>query len=348
LASTKRRFQHIFSHDIAVDLGTANTLVALNGFGIVINEPSVVATNRKTGKVIAIGKEAKKMVGRTPRSIIAAQPLVDGVVSDFEVTEHMLKHFVETIHKKHRVFINRPRMVIGLPYGVTEVEKRAVEEAAKSAGARKIWLIEEPVAAAIGSGMNILEERGGMIVDIGGGTTEIAVLAGGRVVVARSLRIAGDEMTEAVSDFIRDEYNLLIGERTAEQVKIKIGQVGSHKHIKEMKVRGRNILTGLPQEIKISSEAIRKPLSAQIKPIIDAVKTVVEETPPELISDIMERGVVIAGGGALIDGIDKLIKQEIQMKVVINENSLTAVVEGAAEALRNSSEYNSILMASEK
>ena len=348
MAKTKRRFQHIFSHDIAVDLGTANTLVSLNGYGIVINEPSVVATNRKTKKVIAIGTEAKKMVGRTPRSIIAAQPLVDGVVSDFEVTEHMLKHFVDTIHKKHRVMISRPRMVVGLPYGVTEVEKRAVEEAAKSAGARKIWLIEEPVAAAIGSGMDILDEKGSMVVDIGGGTTEIAVLASGRVVAAKSLRIAGDEMTEAVSDFIRDEYNLLIGERTAEQVKIKLGQVGSSKNIKDMKVRGRNILTGLPQEIKITSEAIRKPLGAQIKPIIEAIKSVVEETPPELISDIMDKGVMVTGGGALIDGIDKLIKQEIQMKVVIPDNALTAVVEGAAEALKHPSEYNSILMISEK
>lgn len=348
MAKPKRRFQHIFSHDIAVDLGTANTLVSLNGYGIVINEPSVVATNRKTKKVIAIGTEAKKMVGRTPRSIIAAQPLVDGVVSDFEVTEHMLKHFVDTIHKKHRVFISRPRMVVGLPYGVTEVEKRAVEEAAKSAGARKIWLIEEPVAAAIGSGLDILDELGCMVVDIGGGTTEIAVLASGRVVAAKSLRIAGDEMTEAVSDFIRDEYNLMIGERTAEQVKIKLGQVGSSKNIKDMKVRGRNVLTGLPQEIKITSEAIRKPLGAQVRPIIDAIKTVVEETPPEIISDIMEKGVVVTGGGALIDGIDKLIKQEIQMKVVVPENPLTAVVEGAAEALKNPNAYRNILMVSEK
>ncbi len=346
MAEKKRGVGRYISHNIAVDLGTANTLVSVDGHGIIINEPSVVATNRKTKKVIAIGKEAKKMVGRTPKSIIAARPLVDGVVSDFEITEHMLKHFVSTIHKNHRVLVSRPRMVVGLPSGVTEVEKRAVEEAAKSSGARRIYLIEEPVAAAIGAGLDITDERGCMVVDIGGGTTEIAVLASGGVVVARSLRIAGDEMTETIIQFVRDEYNLQIGERTAEDIKTKIGAVYSHSDTKSMMVRGRNVITGLPQEIELTSDVVRMPLSKQVRPIVDGVKTILEETPPELISDIMQRGIVVAGGGALVAGLDHLIKQETHIDVVVPKNALTAVVEGAAIALRESDRYKDVLMSS--
>ena len=347
MSDEKRGVGRYLSHNIAVDLGTANTLVAVDGYGIVINEPSVVATNRKTKRVIAIGHEAKKMVGRTPKAIIAARPLVDGVVSDFEITEHMLKHFVHTIHHLHKVLVRRPRMVVGLPSGVTEVEKRAVEEAAKSSGARKIYLIEEPVAAAIGAGLDITDERGCMVVDIGGGTTEIAVLASGGVVVSRSLRIAGDEMTETLIQFIRDEYNLQIGERTAEEIKMRIGAVYTHSDPKSMPVRGRNVITGLPQEIELTSEMVRQPLSKQVRPIVDGVKIVLEETPPELISDIMQRGIVVAGGGGLIAGLDVLIQQESHIEVVVPKNALTAVVEGAAIALKDPERYKDVLMTSQ-
>ncbi len=343
----KRGIGRIVSHDIAVDLGTANTLVSVEGYGIIIDQPSVVATNRKTKRVIAIGDEAKKMVGRTPRSIIAARPLVDGVVSDFEITEHMLKHFVHTIHKDHKVLVKRPRMVVGLPSGVTEVEKRAVEEAARSSGARKIYLIEEPVAAAVGAGLEIGDERGNMVVDIGGGTTEIAVLASGNVVLSRSVRIAGDEMTDTIIQFIRDEYNLQIGERTGEEIKTKIGAVYAHADTKSMVVRGRNVITGLPQEMELTSEIIRIPLSKQVKPIVESVKQVLEETPPELISDIMQRGIVVAGGGALIAGIDHLIRQESHIDVIVPKNALTAVVEGASIALQDPEKYQDILIHSE-
>ena len=339
----KRKLSHLISHDIAVDLGTANTLVSLNGYGIVIDEPSVVATNRRTKRVIAIGEKAQAMIGRTPRSILAAQPLVNGVVSDFEVTEHMLRHFINTIHKDHKVLIQRPRMVVGLPHGVTEVEKRAVEEAARAAGARKIWLIEEPVAAAIGSGLDIDNEEGSMIVDIGGGTTEIAIMANNQVVAARSIRVAGDDMTEAIIDFIRDEYNLQIGQRTAEEVKTEIGLVKTRTKSKSMVVRGRNIITGLPQEMELTSQAIKKPLNKVIRPIVDNVKALLEEAPAELVSDIMKKGITLTGGGSRIPGIDSMIKKETKVKVKSPKNSLTAVVEGAAKALKSIDKYRSVL-----
>ena len=335
------------SHDIAVDLGTANTLVYVEGHGIVINEPSVVATNRRTKRVVAVGTSAKNMIGRTPRSIIAAKPLVDGVVSDFEITELMLKSFVDRLHREHRVLVQRPRMIVGLPSGVTEVEKRAVEEAARSSGARRIYLIEEPIAAAIGSGMKLDDEIGSMIVDIGGGTTEIAILASGGVVMTRSLRIAGDELTTAVHHVLRDEYNMLIGERTAEDIKTKIGAVSKTKTGDKMSVRGRNILTGLPHEIKLPSDVLRLPLTKQLRPIIDAIKTLLEEAPPELLSDIMQKGIYVSGGGALLQGIGSLIEQECKIKVVVPKNALTAVVEGAATALSDPVYYRDVLMVSE-
>lgn len=336
-ARTKERSRlvRLLSHDIAIDLGTANTLVSIDGQGIVINEPSVVATNKKTKQVIAIGKEAKAMVGRTPKSILAMQPLVDGVVSDFEVTEHMLRSFVNRIHKNYKVILQKPRMIVGLPSGVTEVEKRAVEEAARSSGARKVFLIEEPVAAAIGSGVDILSEQGSMIVDIGGGTTEIAVLASGIPIISRSIRIAGDEMNESIISLARDEFNLQIGIRSAEEVKINIGMVESKAGPRSMLVRGRNTVTGLPQEIELSSDAVKVTLTRQLRPIIEAIKAVLDETPPELISDIMESGVHLAGGGALITGIDRLIRAETHINVNLPQNALTAVVEGAALALAN-------------
>lgn len=343
----RSRAQRMFSHDIAVDLGTANTLVSVEGHGIIINEPSIVATHRKTKRVLAIGHDAKKMVGRTPKSIITAQPLIDGVVSDFEITEHMLKSFINRLHREHRVLMQRPRMIVGLPSGVTEVEKRAVEEAARSAGARKIYLIEEPVAAAIGSGLDITGESGVMIVDIGGGTTEIAVLAGGNVVLSKSLRIAGDELSEFIMQFVRDEYNIQIGERTAEKIKTRIGAVYSHSDAKTIPVRGRNYITGLPQEIELSSDVLAKPMAKQVRPIIDGVKTVLEETPAELISDIMQKGIYVAGGGGLIGGIDHLIRQESHIEVVVPKNALSAVVEGAAIALSQPEKYKDVLMVTE-
>lgn len=337
----------MFSHDIAVDLGTANTLVAVDKHGIVINEPSVVATNRRNKKVVAVGEDAKKMIGRTPRSIIAARPLVDGVVSDFEITEYMLKNFVHRLHNQHKVLIQRPRMIVGLPSGVTEVEKRAVEEAARSAGARRIFLIEEPIAAAIGAGVSLMDEKGSMIVDIGGGTTEIALISSGGVVLTRSLRIAGDEITETMIRFMRNEFNLLIGERTAEDIKTTIGIVGPSTKNKRMKVRGRNILTGLPQEITLRSDSIKKSLSNQLRPIIDAIKTILEEAPPELLSDVMEKGIVVAGGGGLITGIDKLIEQETRVHARVPKNALTAVVEGALIALSDIKKYEGVVLVSE-
>lgn len=340
----RSRIAKLLAHDIAIDLGTANTLVSVDGHGIVINEPSVVATNKKTGQVIAIGKDAKAMVGRTPKSILAMQPLVDGVVSDFEVTQHMLRSFVHDIHRQHRVLSSRPRMIIGLPSGVTEVEKRAVEEAARSSGARTILLIQEPVAAAIGTGIDILSERGSLIVDIGGGTTEIAVMANGVPILSRSIRIAGDELNDVIMSYVRDEFNLQIGKRTAEDVKINIGMVGGKAEPRSMLIRGRNIVTGLPQEIEISSDMVKTPLTRQLRPIIEAVKSLLDETPPEIISDIMEEGMYVAGGGALITGIDRLLRSETHIDVHVPQNALTAVVEGASIALANPQLYRRCLV----
>lgn len=340
----RSRLRRMLSHDIAIDLGTANTLVSIEGRGVIIDEPSIVATNRKTKQVIAIGMEAKQMLGRTPKNIKASQPVIDGVVSDYEVTEYMLKSFVSTLHKNHKVLMQRPRIVIGLPCGVTEVEKRAVEEAARSAGARKVYLIQEPIAAAIGSGIDIMNERGSMIVDIGGGTTEIAVIAGGRAIITRSIRIAGDEITEAIRQYIRDEYSLQIGERTAEDIKHTIAIVAGEAKNRSTIIRGRNVINGLPQELEINSDMIKNVVAKQLRPIIEAIKSVVDETPPELISDIMKDGMYIAGGGALITGIDRLIRSETHINVNSPKNALTAVVEGAAIALANPLKYRRSLI----
>lgn len=345
---TRSKVSRMLSHDVAVDLGTANTLVAIDGRGVIINEPSVVATNKRTKQVIAIGNDAKQMVGRTPKSIIATQPLVNGVVSDYEITEHMLRMFVDQLHNDHKVLFQRPRMIVGLPCGVTEVEKRAVEEAARSSGARKVYLIQEPIAAAIGSGIDVLGENGSIIVDIGGGTTEIAVIANGRPVITKSLRIAGDEMNDALRQFIREEYSLQIGARTAEDIKTGVGIVGGgDQKSRSMQVRGRNVVTGLPQEIEVTSEKVKSILTKQLRPIIEAVKGVLDETPPELISDIMKDGIHLAGGGALITGIDRLLRSETHIDVNIPKNALTAVVEGASIALANPLTYKSCLIYTE-
>lgn len=321
------------SKDIGIDLGTANTLVYVKGKGIVINEPSVVAINTKTGQILAIGREAKRMVGKTPGNIVAKRPLVDGVVSDFETTEQMLKYFIDKVHKGHFTLFPRPRVLIGIPSEVTEVEKRAVIDAAINAGAREAYLIDEPMAAAIGARLPVQEAAGNMIVDIGGGTTDIAVISLGGIVVSRNLRIAGDEMNEDIVRYCRDEFNLLIGEKTAEDVKIGIGSAYPLEEKMQLPVRGRDLVSGLPKEIILTDEQAREALSRSIRIIINNIKTVVEETPPELLSDVMQRGIILAGGGSLIRGFDRAVADETEMPVRMMEDPLTAVVRGTGIVL---------------
>ena len=307
----------------------------VKGRGIVINEPSVVALNVKTKQILAIGEEAKRMVGRTPANIVARRPLVDGVVSDFEVTEQMLKYFIEKVHKETFTILPRPRVVIGIPSGVTEVEKRAVEDATINAGARQAFLIEEPMAAAIGARMPIQEAAGSMIVDIGGGTTEVAVISLGGIVASRSLRIAGDELNEDIIQYAKDEFNLLLGERTAEDIKISIGSAYPTEEKMESVMRGRDLVTGLPKAISVDSDQIRQALSKSVMSIVDAVKMTVEETPPELVADIMDKGIILAGGGALLRGLDKLLTLNTKMPVHIADDPLTSVVRGTGLVLED-------------
>lgn len=332
------------SKDIGIDLGTANTLVYVSGKGIVINEPSVVAINSRTGQILAIGREAKLMVGKTPGHIKATKPLVDGVVSDFEVTEQMLRYFIEQVHKDSFSLLLRPRVLIGIPSGVTEVEKRAVIEAAVSAGAREAYLIDEPMAASIGARLPVTDPGGNMIVDIGGGTAEIAVISLGGVVVARSLRIAGDEMNEDVIRYCRDEFNLLIGERTAEQIKITIGNAYPLKKPLTMVIRGRDLVTGLPKQLRMTDEQALEALSHSIRVIVNSIKTIIEETPPELIADIMQKGIILAGGGSLVRGLDKLIANETEMPVRMMEDPLTAVVRGTGIVLEDIENLREVLV----
>lgn len=332
-----------FSKDIGIDLGTANTLVYVEGQGIVINEPSVVAVNQKTGQILAIGVEARKMVGKTPSHIVATRPLVDGVISDFEVTEQMLRYFIDKVHKESFALFPRPRVVIGIPSGVTEVEKRAVVDAAVNAGARKAYLVDEPMAAAIGARLPVQEASGNMIVDIGGGTTEIAVISLGGVVVCRSLRIAGDEMNEDIVRYARDEFNLLLGEKTAEDIKIAIGSAYELNETLEMPMRGRDLVTGLPKEVVINDAQIREAIFRSIKVIVNSIKATIEETPPELLSDIMQRGIILAGGGSLIRGIDKLISEQTDMSVRVMDDPLTAVARGTGIILEHLNELKDVL-----
>jgi rod shape-determining protein MreB len=334
----------MFSHDIGIDLGTANTLVYVRGKGILINEPSVVAINTRTNQVLAIGDEAKKMVGKTPANIVATRPLVDGVVSDFEVTEQMLRYFIDKVHKESFSVFPRPRVVIGIPSGVTEVEKRAVEDAATNAGARQTFLIEEPMAAAIGSRLPIQDAAGSMIVDIGGGTTEVAIISLGGIVAARSLRIAGDELSEDIIQYARDEFNLQIGERTAENIKISIGSAYPTENVNDAPMRGRDLVTGLPKEVMVTDAQIRKALSKSVREIVEAVKITIEETPPELVADIMDRGVILAGGGALLRGLDLLIHAETKMPVHIADDPLTAVARGTGLVLEDIDSLKDVLV----
>jgi len=326
-------FFNSWGGDMAVDLGTANTLVSVRGRGIVLIEPSVVAVEKDSKRVLAVGIEAKRMLGRTPGSIVAIRPLKDGVIADFEVTESMLRYFINKTRVKRFPWQPKPRVVVCVPSGVTEVEKRAVFEATMQAGARQAYLIEEPMAAAIGAGLPIQEPTGNMVVDIGGGTTEVAVISLGGIVVAQSIRIAGDEFDDAVISHVKRAYNVLIGERTAEEIKFEIGSAWPLLEEVDVEVRGRDLLTGLPRTVSMESEEIREALEEPLAAIIAAVKSTLEQTPPELASDLMEYGIVLTGGGALLRGLDERLKHETGMPVHVSENALTNVVDGSAMAL---------------
>ena len=333
-----------FSQDLGIDLGTANTLVYVKGKGIVINEPSVVAINQRTKQILAIGTEAQRMVGRTPAHIVATRPLVDGVVSDFEITEAMLRYFIDKVHNQTYSFLRRPRVVIGIPSGVTEVEKRAVQDAAVNAGAREAFLIEEPMAASIGARLPVQDATGSMIIDIGGGTTEIAVLSLGGVVIARSLRIAGDVMNDHIVQYARDSFGMLIGHRTAEDLKIKIGSCYPLAEPLTAHMRGRDLVSGLPKEIMISDSHIREALTPSVKTIMNNVKAVIEEIPPEIISDIMHRGIVLAGGGAQLRGLDQLLRDETKMPITIADDPLTCVVRGTGIVVEDLETLRDVLL----
>jgi rod shape-determining protein MreB len=333
----------LFSNDLAIDLGTANTLVYAKGKGIISSEPSVVAVqkdNRGIRHVIAVGHEAKEMVGRTPGSIEAIRPMKDGVIADFEVTEAMLRYFIRKAHNRKSLI--RPRIIICIPSGVTEVEKRAVRESAESAGGREVFLIEEPMAAAVGAGLPIMDPTGNMIVDMGGGTTEVAVISLGGIVYAKSIRIAGDKMDEAIVYYLKHKYNMLIGERTAEQIKIQIGTAYPDGEIKTMTVKGRDLVTGIPRTFEINSEEVREAIMEPVNAIVEAIKITLERTPPEVAADIVERGIVLSGGGALLRSLDTLVKEETGLPVVVAEDPLACVVLGSGAALDNLDRYKSI------
>lgn len=338
----------LFSKDIGIDLGTANTLVYIQGSGVVINEPSVVAINQKTNQVVAVGNEAKRMVGRTPGHIVAIRPLVEGVISDFEVTEEMIKYFIRKVQQGNLAFLARPRVVVGIPSAVTEVERRAVRDAATNAGAREVYLVEEPMAAAVGIRMPVQEPVGNMIVDIGGGTTDIAIISLGGIVSARNLKIAGDKLNEDIMHFARDEFKILIGERTSEDIKIAIGSAWDGDEDHEATMRGRDLITGLPREIIITSSDIREAISRSVKQIVSAIKETVEDTPPELVADVMHRGIVLVGGGALLRGLDKVIEKDTKMPVRIAEDPLTAVVRGTGVILEDLDILHNVLLDNER
>ncbi|MFZ5391279.1 MAG: rod shape-determining protein [Patescibacteria group bacterium] len=337
-----------FSRDIAIDLGTANTLVYVKDKGIVVNEPSVVAINTRNDQIVAVGHDARKMIGKTPPHIVATRPLVDGVISDFEVTEKMLKYFIDRVHRESYAISPRPRVVIGIPLDVTEVERKAVEDAAQSAGAREVLLIEEPMAAALGARLPVRDATGQLIIDIGGGTTEIAVISLGGVVMSRSLRIAGDEMTDTIIQFVRDHFNLLLGDRTAEEIKIKIGSAVPLDDALEMKVRGRDLMTGLPREISVNDTQVRESLQKIMRAIVENVKATIENTPPELVADIYERGIVMTGGGSLLKGLDKLLAGELSIPIQVIDDPLTAVVRGAGVILDDIEHTRDLLLPSTK
>jgi rod shape-determining protein MreB len=320
----------LFSNDIGIDLGTANTLVYVKDQGIVLREPSVVAVRSGTSQVLAVGDEAKRMLGRTPGNIVAVRPLKDGVIADFEMTESMLRHFITKVHNRKWV---RPRVVIAVPSGITEVEKRAVKESAAHAGAREVYLIEEPMAAAIGVGLPVQDAAGNLIVDIGGGTTEVALISLSGIVFSRSVRVAGDELDEAIAGYMKRAYNLMIGERTAEEIKIRIGSAYPMDKETSMEVKGRDLVAGLPKTLAITSQEVREALLEPIATIVESVRVTLERCPPELSADLVDRGLVLAGGGALLRGLDKLLQEETGLPVHIAEDPLSAVAEGTGRAL---------------
>tara|TARA_B100000315_G_scaffold115921_1_gene106326 strand:- start:11467 stop:12489 length:1023 start_codon:yes stop_codon:yes gene_type:complete len=321
----------MFSNDLAVDLGTANTLVYVKGKGIVLREPSVVAVHSANGQVLAVGADAKQMLGRTPGNIQAIRPMKDGVIANFEITEAMIRHFIQKVH--NRKALVRPRIIIAVPSGITQVEKRAVRDSAESAGAREVYLIEEPMAAAIGVGLPVQEPSGNMIVDIGGGTTEVAVISMSGIVFSKSVRVAGDEMDEALVNYIKKKYNLLIGERTAENLKIKIGTVYPTGNNDSLEGKGRDLVAGIPKTLLITEDEVREALSETVNMIIDAVKTTLERTPPELAADIVDKGIVLAGGGSMIKGLDVLLREETGLPISLAEDPLSAVVLGTGKVL---------------
>jgi rod shape-determining protein MreB len=332
--------------DMAVDLGTANTKVHVKGKGIVLMEPSVVAIEKDGGKILAVGSEAKKMIGRTPGSIVAIRPLRDGVIADFDVTESMLRYFIQKVHK--RSFMVKPRVVVCVPSGVTEVEKRAVFEATLQAGARAAYLIEEPMAAAIGANLPVQEPTGNMVVDIGGGTTEVAVVSLGGIVTAESIRIGGDEFDEAIIQHVKKEYNVMIGERTSEEIKIEIGSAYPLPEEEDAEVRGRDLLSGLPKNIILSSEEIRAAIEEPLSAIITAIKGTLEKTPPELSSDIMDRGIVLTGGGSMLKGLDERLRQETGMPVHVTEDPMICVVMGSGKALEEIDVLKKVLIGTQR
>ena len=328
--------------DLAVDLGTANTLVYERGRGIVLNEPSVVAINQNTGGIVAVGAEAKRMVGRTPGNIVAIRPLKDGVIADFDTTERMLRYFIQKVHKRR--FLAKPRVVVCVPSGITGVEQRAVKDAGYAAGARKVYIIEEPMAAAIGAGLPIHEPTGNMIVDIGGGTTEVAVISLGGVVTSLSIRTGGDELDDALIQFVKKEYSLMLGERTAEEIKTTVGTAFPIPDETSAELRGRDLVTGLPRTIVVTAEEIRRALDEPLTRIVDAVKTTLDRTPPELCGDIMDRGIVLTGGGALLKGLDERLRHETGMPVIIAEGPLNCVVMGSGKCVEEFEALQQVLI----
>lgn len=321
----------LFSNDMGIDLGTATTLVFVKGEGVVLCEPSVVAIERGTSHVLAVGEEAKRMLGRTPGNIIAIRPMKDGVIADFEITEAMLRYFIKKVH--HRKVLVRPRIVIAIPSGITEVEKRAVKDSAERAGAREVFLIEEPIAAAIGAGLPIQEPIGNMIIDVGGGTTEIAVISLAGTVFSKSIRIGGDEMNEAIIEYLKKTYNLMVGERTSEDIKIKIGSAYPLEEEMSVEVKGRDLVAGLPKTVTVTSEEVREALQEPLRAILEVIKMSLERTPPELAADLIDHGIVMAGGGSLLRGLDKLISEETGLPVHITEDPVTAVANGTGRVL---------------
>jgi rod shape-determining protein MreB len=335
----------LFSNDLAIDLGTANTLVYVKGRGILLSEPSVVAVrkdDRGSSKVLAVGKEAKMMLGRTPGNIVAIRPMKDGVIADFEITEAMLRHFIRKVH--NRTTLVRPRIIICVPSGITQVEKRAVRESAESAGAREVFLIEEPMAAAIGAGLPITEPTSNMIVDIGGGTTEVAVISLAGIVYSKSVRVGGDKMDEALLQHIKRKYNLLIGLSTAEIIKTTIGNAYPSDHVETIEVKGRDLVTGIPKILTIDSDEVRTSISEQVETIVETVRLALEQTPPELAADIVDRGIVLTGGGALLKNLDVLLREETKLPITITEDSLSTVVLGSGKALDNMSVLREVMI----